>query len=800
MVAVSTAVSVGAPDVLYPRLYVGGTANASAQVLLTDGTAVQGAGVTFLWRAPDQTQVEIAGIWDAAGLTWRCAREVDTSGTWAVRMRCTAPQRQTDWMLFEVVDAPEADTAPGAAIWLAQSGQPLVTTNGGLLTGVRLDQLEAAGDLDRTVRLPGVVGAVEPEVRQTTVGDVADFAKAAADASSGLAAQSAEEAEQSASAAADALAAAAQKVIDATEQVTLASNQADRAAAQVTLAAAQVALADAARVLAEAAANNASSVISYASVDTANPDWDWLLKTLAGWIIAGIRKDGGLALNHTDLSPSTTNGALFEVKTRGGLQFALIDALKTAFGGGTLYHTGKLELANGLTIHHDPSDTSNILQLRTEGGLIMAQLTRAGLWRVKNLEADNLSSSSGAVGVDTVARNLQRYPLQSATVRGAAGLANWTLSDGTQSSFDQKMLFHTGTYGVTFPQLEWINVGEGHPPADGPNPVTLRASIEYPAGVYTPIWFDNGSRDITIQPGGWARTLPVPVAIPADTDWWMHQYVQVPTGGKWIRSAWGGIPSSWASPGVDRTMGAGGAYTDSNQLVAFGPTIVAGKPIGSTLLLGSADVPVFTVEIDGDSISTGTGDGLATGESTLPPRGCGGFIGRALWDLRLPFIHNGKGGNSMAVDGDRTKRINRAHAWRYAKFVICNLGTNDSGLALQDWKDGYQRLNDDIVRTGGILIPCTMSPRTNVTNTGMRDGDTSANISFIANGNAWLRADPFGNGIFDFAAAVVDPNDATRWNSIFAIPSGFDGLHPMPDAHLAGAKALKPRLLTLLAK
>lgn len=215
MVAVSTAVSVGAPDVLYPRLYVGGTANASAQVLLTDGTAVQGAGVTFLWRAPDQTQVEIAGVWDATGTIWRCAREVDTSGTWAVRMRCATPQRQTDWMLFEVVDAPEADSAPGAAIWLAQSGQPLVTTNGGLLTGVRVTELEPIDTLDRSVAIPGVAGSTDPQVKSTTVGAVADFAKAEAAEAAGSAAAAATSASQAATTASGAATTAAQAATDA---------------------------------------------------------------------------------------------------------------------------------------------------------------------------------------------------------------------------------------------------------------------------------------------------------------------------------------------------------------------------------------------------------------------------------------------------------------------------------------------------------------------------------------------------------------------------------------------------------
>lgn len=243
MVAVSTAVSVGAPDVLYPRLYIGGTANASAQVLLTDGTAVQGAGVTFLWRAPDQTQVEIAGIWDAAGLTWRCAREVDTSGTWAVRMRCTTPQRQTDWMLFEVVDSPNADEAPGASLWLTQTGQPVVTTNGGLLSAVRVADLPAAGSLDRAVKLVGVAGSTDPQVNAPTVGQVADFATTSATAA--VSEQVAGKADQTALLAVEDVAAAALPKAGGTMEGALALHSDPDDSATLTAATAQYARAKA---------------------------------------------------------------------------------------------------------------------------------------------------------------------------------------------------------------------------------------------------------------------------------------------------------------------------------------------------------------------------------------------------------------------------------------------------------------------------------------------------------------------------------------------------------------------------
>lgn len=139
-------VGVGPEDVLTPRFWLGSAINGRGQFLSVDGAPIATTGVTFLWRSPSGTQIELAGIWDAAAQLWRCPYQPDQQGTWAVRLRSAEPQRMTDWQAFAVV-APDAVPPPAAALWLLQDGRAVAATNGGLLTGVRIGELPPATEL-----------------------------------------------------------------------------------------------------------------------------------------------------------------------------------------------------------------------------------------------------------------------------------------------------------------------------------------------------------------------------------------------------------------------------------------------------------------------------------------------------------------------------------------------------------------------------------------------------------------------------------------------------------------------------
>jgi hypothetical protein len=155
--AINAVLSAGPEDVVYPRFWRGSTVNVRGRVLLDSGDALQGEGVSFLFRlvADRSVQIELTGLWDAAAQIWRCSAELDRTGTWEVRLLCLAPQRQTDWLPLEVVDTPGAGEAPGGGLWVSQQGQAVVTMSGAGLTGVRIAELLEVSD-PSDLTLPGV--------------------------------------------------------------------------------------------------------------------------------------------------------------------------------------------------------------------------------------------------------------------------------------------------------------------------------------------------------------------------------------------------------------------------------------------------------------------------------------------------------------------------------------------------------------------------------------------------------------------------------------------------------------------
>jgi hypothetical protein len=56
---------------------------------------------------------------------------------------------------------------------------------------------------------------------------------------------------------------------------------------------------------------------------------------------------------------------------------------------------------------------------------------------------------------------------------------------------------------------------------------TVTAAVEYPATVYTPVYF-SGKRAVTIDPGGFIESDPVPISIPANTQFFTRTHQELP--------------------------------------------------------------------------------------------------------------------------------------------------------------------------------------------------------------------------------------------------------------------------------
>jgi hypothetical protein len=138
----------------------------------------------------------------------------------------------------------------------------------------------------------------------------------------------------------------------------------------------------------------------------------------------------------------------------------------------------------------------------------------------------------------------------------------------------------------------------------GPNPILLRASVEYPAGTYYPIDFPGGllNRAVQIAPGEFAVSIPVDLSLIPGRILWVNTNVE-PVGGKGycigtgISLAKGEI--SIRNTVVDYTL-----EPPPNQGIAgddfvCSPLAVIGEPTSE---------PPRTVAIIGDSIAAGAGD------------------------------------------------------------------------------------------------------------------------------------------------------------------------------------------------
>jgi hypothetical protein len=72
--------------------------------------------------------------------------------------------------------------------------------------------------------------------------------------------------------------------------------------------------------------------------------------------------------------------------------------------------------------------------------------------------------------------------------------------------------------------------------ADAGNDLTLRLGVELVSGEIIPVLWSTGQRALTLAPGAVCGTIPLRVALPAGSNWWLRVNGVVPTGGTWIPS------------------------------------------------------------------------------------------------------------------------------------------------------------------------------------------------------------------------------------------------------------------------
>lgn len=305
--------------------------------------------------------------------------------------------------------------------------------------------------------------------------------------------------------------------------------------------------------------------------------------------------------------------------------------------------------------------------------------------------------------------------------------------------------------------------------ADGVNSITIRAALEYPAGVFTDILF-GGVRDKVLAPSEFVDSDEVTIAIPEDTQFWIRTKVTVTSGQVWPT---GYIINTARGEGCDLSTSdftKTGTITGSNR--GFGPVSVkatgfAGNPVG---------VAIATI---GDSITAGSGDGV------FDSRGYTGWNGRGAYN-ECPHLVIGYGGTRVADNVPAgTNFPRRMEMLRRAgvTHVVINWGINDlaTGRTFAQIQADLISFWTSLAAEGFKVVQCTITPRS----TGSPSTVEGQSPLYNANRfplNDWIRTKPAPLfDIIEMADAVESGRNTGVWgiNPAWASPRKTeDNLHP----------------------
>jgi hypothetical protein len=392
-----------------------------------------------------------------------------------------------------------------------------------------------------------------------------------------------------------------------------------------------------------------------------------------------------------------------------------------------------------------------------------------------------------AANARILAEQALRPYLECSVLRSSA--FDGALSDGTQTSFGQRLILQLGTQcgwlGIRFLFANW-NQGTQN---DGANDLTIKLGLEFPSGTFRPIFWESGGRTKTLAPGERAWTSPIELEMVGGAAPRLLYYVTVPTGGKWptipVKNA---AAQYFESPATDKTDGQSAFAGASTVNVALPPISIQARP---STRYTAAGQPVVAVVYNGDSIFAGQGD-------TDSGQGYMGYAARGLFAAGIPSTRRAQGGMLASEWGTEARRLKWFTGIGGCTHMLCDLGTNDitAAVSLSTLQASHQTIAAAATFRGIKYVPCTLLPRTDAANTTARSGDTAALIQLRADFNAWIRTNPFGNGYFDADAVARDAGNPNLWRTDLGTPTA-DGLHPATVVHTALGTALAAAAPTL---
>jgi lysophospholipase L1-like esterase len=359
-----------------------------------------------------------------------------------------------------------------------------------------------------------------------------------------------------------------------------------------------------------------------------------------------------------------------------------------------------------------------------------------------------------------------------------------TLTSGASNGTDTADNSRVGMYARRDTSLLRVvcpnfNGNEG---GDGLTPITLRASIEYPAGVFTPVYFGVNGRDVVVQPAAFAVSDPIGVHIPADDLFWVRTYLTVSTGGAWPRGF--AVVATDGSRGNGFESGSSDTITDKTTTGTIDGQFAFGYGV---FVVDSGPVDGASVAIFGDSIGSGQADSGVDGIYNS------GFLVRALDAAALPWLR-------MTLPGENAgATLSKRLAWASAcTHAIVQYGTNDyPGGSLSTIQTNLARLWTVLATQGIKVYQTTITPRSTSTDSWatVENQTPTANSDSTKNQlNDWIRTTPAPlTGYFEVADTVESARNSGVWKAGFS----DDGIHPNQTGHSTATTAIDTTHFTL---
>ena len=378
-------------------------------------------------------------------------------------------------------------------------------------------------------------------------------------------------------------------------------------------------------------------------------------------------------------------------------------------------------------------------------------------------------NSAGLSGVSNVATFV---PVTSQIIAANRTMLPQTFTSAASGQTSRSMHYSHPKGDISNLKLVWANWAydaSGIEQANS-NAVTIAASVEYPAGVFTQILF-SASATATLAAGGVITCDAVDVTIPADTQFWIRTYM-LPISGSNIPAI--GLPASAVALSTTDGNTAASNATMSGTIAATSTV----NYIAPTAIIGDvATAGAKGYIIAGDSIMFGEGD-----ITNVDARGSSGYMARALTGAATytKICRQGQPVSGAVSVTTRLSSLLSAIGGSYTN-VLNAYGVNDLRLVgnaatLKTDMETYIALYDNVTTEIATLTPRTTSVNNWTTVGGQTVQVAPWSAAALTTYNGYVRTGLTGaDGYIDTADAVMSARDSSLWAAPPAQTS--DGTH-----------------------